>query len=526
MSSIKSLYVDNAKVSGDISFNGVAETVKTHVGLETKHRLINDASNSVTELLSSSKILSEMSLKLDVSNFNQPFGYAALDAAGYLPNTLVPPIALTKPIVYSSIAARDADVANVQAGDVAIVIDVGKTYMYTGNAYTEMISTGSIATINGKTGGSVMIYTSDIPEVTNLYYTEARVSANTDLVSNTDRIATLETWYESASSETCTEVVPSSISEITSVSQGTSFTPSTGTYRVTFNAQFEITSGGSAVSKAPAAIQSLIDQLDLLTYTAHAAAYGAGEVLLAGNYYLAGACTQTGVLEFDAQNDADATFVINTGAAYSVAVGSTYVLSNGAKSSNIIYRVVGALSFGANINIFGTYVGSAAVGVGVNCVLEGRLFTTVGAITTTDTMGLPPDDTYAFDLGAAAQFVLFDVLGDITNPTPAVNPSVITSGAVACGTGSVLGFPPYDGAYTVDPETTPTVRIRFGIYNGSVISPSSLTYVENIILGKYYSVSAATTIVSTGDLISAKVSVDSAKGGVIVTNRTLFASKL
>jgi hypothetical protein len=141
-------------------------------------------------------------------------------------------------------------------------------------------------------------------------------------------------------------------------------------------------------------------------------------------------------------------------------------------------------------------------------------------------MGLPPDDTYAFDLGAAAQFVLFDVLGDITNPTPAVNPSVITSGAVACGTGNVLGFPPYDGAYTVYPQTTPTIRIRFGIYDGETIAPSSLTYVENKILSKYYSVSASTTIVSTGDPISARVSVDSAKGGGIVTNRTMFANTL
>jgi hypothetical protein len=528
MSKIKQLYVQNINISNDITFSGVVETIKEHVESDSKHTIINDSSNSATELWSSSKITADLGLKLDVSNFNQPFGYAALDTNGLLPNTLVPPITLTKPIVYANIAARDADVGNVEAGDVAIVMDVQKTYMYAGAGagYTELLATGSIATINGKSGGSVMIYTSDIPEVTNLYYTEARVSANADLVSNSNRISVVETYYESSSSEICDEVVPSTVSEINSLSQGTSFTPSAGTYRCTFNAQFELTKGGSAVSKCPDAINATIVELDALTYTAHAAAYGAGEVLFAGNYYIAGATTHTGVLEFDAQGDPDATWVISGGAAHDIAVGSSLVLTDGAQSCNIFYRVVGAFSVGTGVTIRGSYYCNAAIGIGVNCILDGRLFTTAGAITTSDTMGLPVGDAFAFDLGVASQFVLFDTLGDITNPTPAANPSNITSGIVACGAGTVLGFPPYDGIYTVDPETNPTIRIVFGIYEGAVLSPSSLTYVENTIPGKYYSVSMATTIVSTGALISARVGVDSVKGSVIVTNRTLFARRL
>jgi hypothetical protein len=528
MTALNNLYVKELLVKTDIKFSGIGETVKTHLESDSKHRVINDLGDSLTELWSSTKIVTDLGLKLDASNFNVPFGYAALDASGLLPNILVPPITLTKPIVYADLVERDNDVGNVEPGDVAIVIGVGKTYMYAGigMGYVELISTGSIATINGKSGGSVMLYTNDIPEHIDLYYTEARVSANIDLVSNTNRILSIEPWYESTSSEVCTEVFPSNITEIASASQNTSFTPIAGTYRVTFNAQFELTKGGTVVSRCPAAITNLIDQLDLLTYTAHAAGYGAGEVLLPGNYYIAGATTHTGILEFDAKGNPNATFVISGGAAHAIEIGASTVLSNGAQACNIIYHIVGALSAGAGVTIIGTFVGEAAVGIGVDCILDGRLFTTNGAITTSDVMALPTSDTFAFDLGVASQFVLFSILGNITNPVPGTHPSIINSGIVACGDGTVLGFPPYDGIYVTDPDTTPALRIMFGIYNGETISPSSLTYVENTVPGKYYSVSIATSIISTGDPISARIGVDSDKGSAIVTNRTLFARKL
>lgn len=512
----------------DIASDGIAQD--SHIDNDEKHRLINDLSTSTTELWSSNKITDLLDTKVDLSTKNVAYGYAGLDGNNVIPNIHIPPLALTKPILYDNLTDRDADVANVEMGDVAIVVDVQKSYIYSGSGYIELVTTGSISSINGKSGGSVQINTVDIPEVTNLYYTETRVSANTDLVSNTNRITSLEsfvhTWYESESQETCDEVFPSSINEITSTSQGTSFTPISGTYRCTLNTQFELTKGGTIISRVPAAINNTIDQLNVLTYVAHAAAYGAGEVLTAGNYYIAGATTHTGILEFDAQNDSDALFIIKCGAAHAVEVNASYILSNGAKSSNIIWYVVGALSVGANVTIRGTFIGDAAVGIGTNCILDGRLFTTNGAITTGNVMALPVDDTYSIDLGVSSQFVLFSIFGDITNPLPGTNPSIINSGIIACGTGTVLGFSPYDGTYTVDPETDPTIRVLFGIYNGVTLVPSSLTYKETKLIGKYYSISASCTLVSTGDVISAKVGIDSEKGGVIITNRTLFASRI
>ena len=75
---------------------------------------------------------------------------------GVIPNAHIPPLAISKPTVYASIALRDAD-STVESGDVAIVTDVGKTFIYTGTTYTELISTGSISSINAKSGGVVTL---------------------------------------------------------------------------------------------------------------------------------------------------------------------------------------------------------------------------------------------------------------------------------------------------------------------------------------------------------------------------------
>jgi hypothetical protein len=499
----------------------------THVGDLTLHRLINDAGTSTIDLWSANKLTTELNLKETASNKNIANGYAGLDSGGIIPNTLLPPLSITKPTLYSNLIDRDADVGNVQEGDVAIVTDVQKSYIYDGSGYIELITTGSISSVNGLSGGSIVLTTADVAEVTNLYYTEARVSANIDLVNSVGSIGALETWYESESNEICTEVVPSAITEITSTSGGTSFTPSTGTYRVTFNGQFELTQGNSLVSQAPAAINSLKDQLNALTYAGHVALYGNGEILTAGNYYIAGATTQEGVLEFDAEGDPDATFVIKCGAAHAMNIGSSTVLSNLAKASNVLYYVVGALSAGTNVPIVGTFVCDAAIDIAVGCSLNGRLFTTLGAITTGNIMALPTDDTFGFNLGVSSQFVLFSINGDISNPSPTTNPPIINSGLIACGAGTVLGFGIFDGTYTLGSTGPPViVRIVFGIYDGEVLSPSSLTYIENIIESEYYTVSMATTIISTGDPISARIGVDTTAGSAIVTNRTLFARKL
>ena len=71
------------------------------------------------------------------------------------------------------------------SGIIYIAADTGLSYRWTGSIYA--IIAGGVASVNGKSG-IVNLYTDDISEdgaPINLWYTEARVSANTDVAANT-----------------------------------------------------------------------------------------------------------------------------------------------------------------------------------------------------------------------------------------------------------------------------------------------------------------------------------------------------
>ena len=71
------------------------------------------------------------------------------------------------------------------SGIIYIAADTGLSYRWTGSIYA--IVAGGVASVNGKSG-IVNLYTDDISEdgtPINLWYTEARVSANTDVAANT-----------------------------------------------------------------------------------------------------------------------------------------------------------------------------------------------------------------------------------------------------------------------------------------------------------------------------------------------------
>lgn len=114
-------------------------------------------------------------------------GYASLDAAGLVPTTQLPGLALTDVHTVGTEAAQIALVA--QEGDIAIRTDLNKTYVHNGGTagtmadWSELLTpTDTVTSVNGKTG-AVTLSTTDIAEGTNLYYTDARVSANSTVTS-------------------------------------------------------------------------------------------------------------------------------------------------------------------------------------------------------------------------------------------------------------------------------------------------------------------------------------------------------
>jgi nitrogen fixation protein len=92
------------------------------------------------------------------------------------------------PAIVSSVGSKgDYYVVNV-AGSTNIdgITDwkVGDWIIYNGTTWDKVDNTDAVSSVNGFTG-AVSLTTANISEVTNLYYTEGRVSANTDVAANT-----------------------------------------------------------------------------------------------------------------------------------------------------------------------------------------------------------------------------------------------------------------------------------------------------------------------------------------------------
>ena len=108
---------------------------------------------------------------------------------GTLPTSVLPPLAIADVFVVASDAAMLA--LTVHKGDICVRTDLSVTYInFTGNNTSDsdwlLLSTpiDNVLSVNGFTG-TVVLTTSSIAEGTNLYYTDARVSNNTDVAQNT-----------------------------------------------------------------------------------------------------------------------------------------------------------------------------------------------------------------------------------------------------------------------------------------------------------------------------------------------------
>ncbi|MFT4771247.1 MAG: hypothetical protein ACJAZC_001264 [Cryomorphaceae bacterium] len=122
------------------------------------------------------------------------------------------------------------------------------------------------------------------------------------------------------------------------------------------------------------------------TDLAHPPAFGSGETVTAGVYFIAGAGSLAGTVILDAENDPDAMFVFKFAGAFSVAAQSRVILTNGAKQCNVFWIggagvPTGAVSVGTFSYMKGTLIShGGACTAGANASVEGRMLSTAGAI--------------------------------------------------------------------------------------------------------------------------------------------------
>lgn len=128
------------------------------------------------------------------------------------------------------------------------------------------------------------------------------------------------------------------------------------------------------------------------TETGHAPAYGGGETLTPGVYFQGGAGSIGGILNLDAEGDANAIFIFQFGGAFTTGASATVNLLNRASACNIFWIAEGAIAMAALTDIKGTLIASnGAISMGAGGILDGRMLSTVGEATVYEVVASVPD---------------------------------------------------------------------------------------------------------------------------------------
>lgn len=158
--------------------------------------------------------------------------------------------------------------------------------------------------------------------------------------------------------------------------------------------------------------------------TNHAAVFGGGETLVAGVYSVAAAGSAATTLSLDAQGNGNAVFIFKIGGAFTTAAATKVYLINGAQACNVFWKVEGAISLAAGTVMKGTLIANnAAASMAAGCKLEGRMFSTLGAVAIDGSVAYLPlgcgspvlNGPTAPTLGTTECYALFSSSGAVTN---------------------------------------------------------------------------------------------------------------
>lgn len=181
----------------------------------------------------------------------------------------------------------------------------------------------------------------------------------------------------------------------------------------------------TASSLASAAVLSAYNQLNALVPTFFPAALlGNGNTFTAGTHFINGAAVLNGNLILNGQNNPNSVFVIQINGSFSTNSLSQVVLTNGAVACNVFWKVEGLVDISAGTIMKGTIIANnAAILMGVGAKIDGRLFSTTGAITVNGIeaklplgCGVPPKTgPVAPNLASTICYAIFSGANNVTN---------------------------------------------------------------------------------------------------------------
>ncbi len=182
---------------------------------------------------------------------------------------------------------------------------------------------------------------------------------------------------------------------------------------------------------------------------------GNGQTLNAGVYSISSATTLNGILTLDGQGNANPVFIFKIQGTFSAGASSKIKLINGALACNVFWKVEGLVSMASGTFMRGNiFANNAAINMNTGDTLEGRAFSTTGAVTTNGVLVYTPTGCgsptltgpTAPTLGAAACYALFSGNGAVSN-----SGITFVTGDVGTNSGLTAGFTSTNVAGTVHP---------------------------------------------------------------------------
>lgn len=224
-------------------------------------------------------------------------------------------------------------------------------------------------------------------------------------------------------------------------------------------------------STSAADLLTAYNQLNTATATFFPASeLGNGTTLVPGVYKTTGASTLNLGLTLDGQNNPNAQFIFQIGGSLSTNAESKIHLINGALACNVFWKVEGLVSMAPGTSMKGTVIANnAAISMATRDTLEGRAFSTAGAITINGILayiptgcGNVPLTGPAFpNLGSTTCYGVFSGNGTVTNSGIST-----VKGDVGSNMGLTSGFNALQvtGAIHINPDNS-TIRCAADLLN-------------------------------------------------------------
>ena len=259
-----------------------------------------------------------------------------------------------------------------------------------------------------------------------------------------------------------------------------SFSPKSGNYLAQFNAEYTLVPKdvtGIGVTDLNAAVAKLTD---LGTLQTSIPAYNnttsldiafSNQTYFPGVYSITGAPSLSGIITLDANNQADKLFVFKISGAFNIGVGAAFEvkLINGALASNVFWIAGGAVALGSSIIMKGNVIANNVAISASTGDLEGRLFSTSGAISFGPGTAKVPIGSSLIDFGILNSFVFFTSTGAIAN----AGLSDVT-GDIGTNLGIISGFGSANVSGNICLPGNRIATANFSLYQNGVQIQSSL----------------------------------------------------